>query len=117
MKKTVALMFIAMAAASAQASPSAKESVLAFGASIAWYGQDDLRIPIGGKIVWIDPVYGKSAVKADIILVTHSHPDHYSPARIKELSGPDTLVLAGFDGSPYQRIKPGDSRTEKGIRI
>ena len=52
-----------------------------------------------------------AAEKADLILITHDHGDHYSPADIKKLSGPTTIVLVGFDGSSFERIRPGDRRT------
>ena len=77
---------------------------------ISWYGQSSLRIELGGKLVWIDPVGVSVQEKADLILVTHSHGDHYSPADIRKLSGPSTLVLAGFDAPGAARMKPGDSR-------
>ena len=49
----------------------------------------------------------RSTEKADLILVTHDHGDHYSPADIKKLSGPSTIVLVGFDGSSFARITAG----------
>jgi L-ascorbate metabolism protein UlaG (beta-lactamase superfamily) len=77
---------------------------------VRWYGQSSLRVEIGGKLVWLDPVKVPVTEKADLILVTHDHGDHYSPEDIKRLSGPGTLVLAGFDGSPFERVRPGDKK-------
>lgn len=77
---------------------------------VQWYGQGSLRIEIGGKLVWLDPVKIPRAEKADLILITHDHGDHYSPADIERLSGPATVVLAGFDGSGYERVRPGDRK-------
>jgi L-ascorbate metabolism protein UlaG (beta-lactamase superfamily) len=76
---------------------------------IGWYGQNALRIVLEGKVIWIDPVGVPAAEKADFILLTHNHGDHYSPADIKKLSGPQTVVLAAFDGPGLKRVKPGDS--------
>ena len=84
---------------------------------VRWYGQSSLRVEIGGKVVWLDPVKVPVAEKADLILVTHDHGDHYSPDDIKKLSGPDTLVLAGFDGSPFERIRPGDTKLVEELRV
>jgi L-ascorbate metabolism protein UlaG (beta-lactamase superfamily) len=87
---------------------------------ISWYGQSSLRIELGGKLIWIDPVGVPVTEKADIILITHSHADHFSMADIKKLSGPATLLLAGFDaanGKGLARIKPGDSRKVDGLLI
>lgn len=75
---------------------------------ITWYGQNSLRFELGGKLIWIDPVGIKTTEKADIILITHNHGDHYSMPDIKKLSGPATVVLAAFDSAVLARIKPGD---------
>jgi L-ascorbate metabolism protein UlaG (beta-lactamase superfamily) len=77
---------------------------------VQWYGQSSLRVELGGKLVWLDPVKVPVTEKADLILVTHDHGDHYSPADIKKLSGPSTIVLVGFDGSGFDRIRPGDKK-------
>lgn len=61
-----------------------------------------IRIVYDGKEIEVDPV-GKmgnrttdysSFPKADLILVTHEHYDHLDPAAIKELSKPDSVVIA-----------------------
>jgi L-ascorbate metabolism protein UlaG (beta-lactamase superfamily) len=84
---------------------------------VRWYGQSSLRIELGGKLVWLDPVKVGVTEAADLILITHSHGDHYSPADIKRLSGPSTIVLAGFDGSPYKRIAPRDVEIFGGLKV
>jgi L-ascorbate metabolism protein UlaG (beta-lactamase superfamily) len=76
---------------------------------LSWYGQGSLRIELGGKIVWIDPVGVRVPEKADLILITHDHQDHYSAADVERLSGPATRVFAGFDAPGATRIKPGES--------
>jgi len=109
---TAILLFIAAAAAQAQASDP-----LSVARSIRWYGQNDLRIELAGKVIWIDPVFAPSGEKADIVLVTHSHSDHYAPAKIAKLAGPDTTVLTGFASADYRRIEPGAEATVKGVTI
>ncbi len=84
---------------------------------VQWYGQSSLRVRLAGKTIWLDPVKVPATEKADLILITHDHGDHYSPAAIEELSGPSTLVLAGFDGSAFERIRPGDKRRVGEIAI
>jgi L-ascorbate metabolism protein UlaG (beta-lactamase superfamily) len=97
---------VALAAASASALGPDELSRI-----VQWYGQSSLRMEIGGKLVWLDPVKVPVTEKADLILVTHDHGDHYSPADIKKLSGPSTVVLVGFDGSGFERIRPGDKKS------
>lgn len=51
----------------------------------------------GGKSIYIDPVRPGNfdgLPKADLILITHEHPDHMDPAAISSLSKPDTQILA-----------------------
>jgi L-ascorbate metabolism protein UlaG (beta-lactamase superfamily) len=84
---------------------------------VRWYGQSSLRIELAGKVIWLDPVKVPVAEEADLILLTHDHSDHYSAADVKKLSGPSTLVLAGFDGRGLTRIRPGDSRSLGGLKV
>jgi L-ascorbate metabolism protein UlaG (beta-lactamase superfamily) len=87
---------------------------------ITWYGQNSLRIELEGKIIWIDPVGISVDEKADVILITHGHGDHYAPSLIKRLTGPSTVVLMGFDAPEsftYQRVKPGDVRTFSALTV
>jgi len=67
--------------------------------NIQWFGQAAVKITAGGKIIYIDPFHIKKADRADIILVTHSHSDHFSPSDIKKISTKDTLIIATKDCS------------------
>jgi len=78
---------------------------------VSWFGQSSLRIQLGGLLVWIDPVKVPVTEKADLILVTHDHGDHFSDEDIKKLSGPSTQVFVGFDSPAYPRIHPGDTKS------
>ena len=56
-----------------------------------------MMIEAAGKRIYIDPAPPgdfKNRPQADLILITHSHPDHLNAALIQSLSGPGTLVLA-----------------------
>jgi L-ascorbate metabolism protein UlaG (beta-lactamase superfamily) len=55
--------------------------------TIKWHGQSFFEIRSGaGTVIAIDPhdleAYGRREVKADAVLVTHYHIDHYSPVPI-----------------------------------
>lgn len=114
MKKSMAgiILFLAAAAGYAQGTDP-----LAFAKSIRWYGQDDLRIELAGAVIRVDPVFSPTGEKADIVLVTHPHSDHWAPAAVAKLAGPDTAVLTGFASDGHRRIKPGEEVEVKGIRI
>ena len=56
-----------------------------------------LMLQFDGKVIYVDPVNqgdyaGKP--KADLILVTHAHPDHMNRARLDELESAKTIVVA-----------------------
>ncbi|MDI6738358.1 MAG: MBL fold metallo-hydrolase [Nanoarchaeota archaeon] len=63
------------------------------GLNIKWLGHASFLIE-GDKTVYIDPyVLPASPKKADIILVTHEHFDHFDRAKIKELLKQGTEVI------------------------
>ena len=54
-------------------------------------------IQAGGKTIYLDPAKPAKLTglpKADLILITHIHPDHFDPDSIATLSQPSTEVLA-----------------------
>jgi len=82
-----------------------------------WNYQNSLRIKLADKIVYIDPTWVDGSEKADIVLLTHTHGDHFKADVVQKLTGPQTTVLAAFDREGYVRIKPGDKRTFDGLTI
>jgi L-ascorbate metabolism protein UlaG (beta-lactamase superfamily) len=61
---------------------------------IDWLGHASFRIQ-GNPLIYIDPWrVAREAFSADIILVTHDHYDHCSPADVEKLRGPNTTVIA-----------------------
>jgi L-ascorbate metabolism protein UlaG (beta-lactamase superfamily) len=44
-------------------------------------------------VVYIDPVQVDHTEKADYILITHAHPDHFSLTDIKNLSNTNTIII------------------------
>ncbi|HEB31350.1 MAG TPA: MBL fold metallo-hydrolase [Spirochaetes bacterium] len=64
---------------------------------ITFIGHGTLMFSFGGKVIHIDPVkraadYNK-LTKADLILVTHDHPDHLDPQTIRKLSDDGTRLV------------------------
>lgn len=67
---------------------------------IKFFAHSSLSFEYEGRQIYIDPVKGHAAYgslpKADAILVTHEHYDHYDAATVELLSTPATV----FIGSP-----------------
>jgi len=89
---------------------------------IEWLGHDSFRIT-GSKTIYIDPwKLRPGQPKADIILVTHDHHDHFDKKDIEALSGPGTVVVgppavtSQLGGSPVT-MSPGDSTEVQGVPI
>src|SRR6202158_2962166 len=54
-------------------------------------------IEAGGKVIYLDPAPPAKFAgfpKADLILITHTHPDHMDPASIAAISKAETEILA-----------------------
>ncbi len=76
------------------------------------------RFEFGEKILYIDPVKVDIPLKADYILITHKHQDHFSPDDIEKLLKPESVIicpqkvysklLKRIKGIELNRIKPGD---------
>ncbi len=90
--------------------------------NIFWLGHDSFRLK-GEKVVYVDPwKLASGAEKADVILVTHDHGDHFSKSDIAKISKPDTVVVAppsvaGQLSSKTLVAKPGDKIDAAGVTV
>lgn len=89
--------------------------------NIKWLGHDTFKI-VGEKVIYTDPFQIAQPDKADIILITHEHYDHFSPEDIKKILDPDTVLVlpkdcAGKIKAKEIVVKPGDKVTVEGIEI
>jgi L-ascorbate metabolism protein UlaG (beta-lactamase superfamily) len=89
--------------------------------NIKWLGHDTFKI-VGEKVIYTDPFQIDQPDKADIILITHEHYDHFSPEDIKKILDPDTVLVlpkdcAGKIKAKEIVVKPGDKITVEGIEI
>ena len=97
----IACVGVAFSVAASGAEGRASVDVISSGAdavSVTLYGHASLRFAYHGMMIYVDPVAefvgdGKLE-KADLILVTHDHDDHFDSALIARLSKPGTEVVA-----------------------
>jgi L-ascorbate metabolism protein UlaG (beta-lactamase superfamily) len=74
-----------------------------------------IKLEAQGKIIYIDPYRPNDTTPADYILITHTHPDHYSPLDIEKVIKQDTKIICpqyfvkGLSRYSFQKVKPGDS--------
>jgi L-ascorbate metabolism protein UlaG (beta-lactamase superfamily) len=62
--------------------------------AVDWLGHSGFRIAAGRAHIYIDPYRVRGGPKADAILITHGHYDHFSPRDIELLSHERTTVVA-----------------------
>jgi L-ascorbate metabolism protein UlaG (beta-lactamase superfamily) len=89
--------------------------------SIEWLGHASFKIG-GETVVYLDPFRIKRDEEADIILISHSHFDHFSLDDIKKVQKPETQILLTGDCTPKPEgritlVKPGDKLRIKGLEI
>ena len=90
--------------------------------NIHWLGHSSFRIDAGEVLIYIDPWQIGDQPKADLILITHEHRDHCSPADVQKLRKDDTVIAAiGAAAAklpgPVQIVKPGDKLSLKEIPV
>src|SRR5215210_4342391 len=61
--------------------------------SVEWLGHSGFRIRSPGGVVYIDPYRVGDGPKADLILITHGHYDHFSPQDVERLSHGNTWLV------------------------
>ncbi len=92
---------------------------------ISFVGHASLFIHYNDRIIHIDPVgsYGdySKMPKADLILVTHHHGDHFNQKAIGEITKPGTvLILTETCGRDFPKgivMKNGDVKQVLGIKL
>lgn len=92
---------------------------------VTWFGQSALQWKVDDLVLYVDPgswVKGKSAPPASVILITHSHSDHFVKDDLGEISDERTTFVAPVDvaemiGGNVKAVKPGDSLQVAGIKV
>jgi len=94
----------------------------AMGMTLQWLGHASFKICHEDVVIYIDPWKLKeSAHDATLVLVSHSHSDHYSPEDIAKVSGDDTKLIASADVVAKQKggeaILPGVTVELEGVKV
>jgi len=92
------------------------------GITIQWLGHASFKICHEDNVIYIDPwKLKKSPGDATLVLVSHSHYDHFSPEDIAKVSGPDTKLIASADVVAKEKageaIMPGMMVELDGVRV
>ena len=92
---------------------------------IAFIGHGSLLFKFGGKIIYVDPFsrlanYTKLP-KADLVLLTHEHPDHLDLAALQQVRFKDTSIVltekCAETVSGGIIMRNGEVRTVMGIKV
>ncbi len=92
--------------------------------SIKWLSHASFKIDYKGKVIYIDPWKIGDIELADLILITHSHFDHFSEKDISKLSKDSTVLVLPlgvkapfFKGRDIIEMTPGSSREIEGFNV
>jgi len=66
---------------------------------IHWLGHSSFAVH-GSRTVFFDPYRISGSRKADLILVSHTHGDHFSPEDIAKIAGDKTTLIISSDARP-----------------
>ncbi|OQX84304.1 MAG: hypothetical protein B6D53_00165 [Candidatus Omnitrophica bacterium 4484_49] len=91
---------------------------------IEWLGHASFRITFNGRIIYIDPWEISDPKPGDIIFITHSHFDHFSPEDVSKLAKQGTYLIGPQDilgkvpsECEFVAVKPGDEKEILGIKF
>jgi L-ascorbate metabolism protein UlaG (beta-lactamase superfamily) len=90
--------------------------------ALEWLGHASFHVTVGRAHVYIDPYrVPEDAPKADLILVTHGHYDHFSPQDVERLTKRETWLVgpaavAERVSGQVHRIGPGETLDDELVR-
>jgi L-ascorbate metabolism protein UlaG (beta-lactamase superfamily) len=87
-----------------------------------WLGHDSFRIEGDEAVIYIDPWKIEEGPPADLILISHDHQDHCSPADVAKVQIPDTVIVTIASAAvkltgQIHVVGPGDELEVKGIAV
>jgi L-ascorbate metabolism protein UlaG (beta-lactamase superfamily) len=89
--------------------------------SLEWLGHSGFRVRTPEGVLYIDPYRVGDGPKADLILITHGHYDHFSPQDVERLSHERTWLVgppavAERVSGRVHSIAPGEMLEEELVR-
>lgn len=87
-----------------------------------WLGHDSFQLTNGQQVIYIDPYEVTAGAKADYILITHEHYDHFDPESIATLRKINTVILGPKSVTDQLDemaipLVPGETQTIGGLTI
>lgn len=91
--------------------------------NLQWLGHDAFLLRGGGKVIYFDPFkLGPGLPPADLIFISHEHYDHCSPADVRMIQQPSTLIVTEAKAAAkltgkILTLTPGEHREVEGITV
>lgn len=111
----------------APAYPSDEVQINGRNLKLTFFAHASIAIEYEGRVIYVDPVKENAEYeklpKADMILVTHSHYDHFDMAAIETVQKEDTRILLdktsaeGFQGDCYTMLPGAVAEPFEDIRV
>lgn len=111
----------------APAYPSDEVQINGRNLKLTFFAHASIAIEYEGRVIYVDPVKENAEYeklpKADMILVTHSHYDHFDMAAIEAVQKEDTRILLdktsaeGFQGDCYTMLPGAVAEPFEDIRV
>ena len=87
------------------------------GVNVHWLGHDSFVLQ-GSKTIVLDPFKARGEYKADFLLISHEHYDHFSEDDIRRFSAPSTIIVAPKQcEEPLRQFKQEKKIVEPGQKI
>jgi L-ascorbate metabolism protein UlaG (beta-lactamase superfamily) len=95
---------------------------------IFWYGNAAVKLISAHTVIFFDPFEVPPQAPADVVLISHPHFDHLSPADLRKVAGENTVFVTPRDKTCIKTIralfhkdpitlKPGEQKSVAGITI
>ena len=90
--------------------------------NIHWLGHASFRIEGDDLVIYIDPWKLEDGPEADLILITHNHPDHLSLEDVAKVQKKDSIIVTVSTAATklsgqIEVVKPDDEVTVRGIPV